>query len=77
MFPLDSGNGTVKGPEEGEDMCSRGLEKGHCSWRGSASLRCKKCHGGGKVEGANFRETQGESLLKFGSLDTSLAPSYS
>lgn len=30
-----------KGPEEGQDMCSRGLEEGQCAWRGTASLRCR------------------------------------
>lgn len=34
-----TGNSTGNGREEGEDMCSRGLEKGQCNWRGTASLR--------------------------------------
>lgn len=32
-------NSPVKGPEEGEDLCSRGLEKGQCYWRDTASLK--------------------------------------
>lgn len=34
-----TGHSTGNGREEGEDMCFRGLEKGHCNWRGTASLR--------------------------------------